>query len=160
MGYDWVEYETWQYHGHESLICETILLTWLTHCAAFRWRVVGYDWMIMRLDNTMDMTHSYVRHDSFLCWTWLILMWDMIYSHVWYARFIRPTYEEIMSHIVPHMNKRSIYVWNIRRDVPHMNKSCLTWRPTYEEIMSHMTSHIWINLVSHTLDSSVEYKTW
>ena len=27
-----------------------------------------------------DMTHSYVRHDSFICETWLIHMWDMTHS--------------------------------------------------------------------------------
>jgi len=28
-----------------------------------------------------DMTHSYVRHDSFICATWLILMCDMTHSY-------------------------------------------------------------------------------
>jgi len=35
-----------------------------------------------------DMTHSYVRHDSFLCVTWLIPMCDMTYSYVWRDSFI------------------------------------------------------------------------
>jgi len=30
------------------------------------------------------MTHSYVRHDLFLCETWLIHTWDMTHSYVWY----------------------------------------------------------------------------
>ena len=31
-----------------------------------------------------DMTHSYVRHDSFICVTWLIHVCDMTHSYVWH----------------------------------------------------------------------------
>jgi len=30
------------------------------------------------------MTYSYVRHDLFLCETWLIHTWDMTHSYVWH----------------------------------------------------------------------------
>ena len=35
-----------------------------------------------------DMTHSYVRHDSFICATWLIHMCDMTHSYVRHDWFI------------------------------------------------------------------------
>jgi len=39
-----------------------------------------------------DMTHSYVRHDSFICETWLIHMWDMTHSYVRHDSFICETW--------------------------------------------------------------------
>jgi len=38
------------------------------------------------------MTHSYVRHDSFICVTWLIHMCDMTHSYVWHDSFICVTW--------------------------------------------------------------------
>ena len=40
------------------------------------------------LENMRDMTHSYVRHDSFIRETWLIHMCDMTHSCVWHDSFI------------------------------------------------------------------------
>ena len=36
----------------------------------------------------VDMTHSYLWHDSFICVTWLIHMCDMTPSYVWHDSFI------------------------------------------------------------------------
>jgi len=35
-----------------------------------------------------NMTHSYVRHDSFVCETWLIRMWDMTHSCLLHHRCV------------------------------------------------------------------------
>ena len=39
-----------------------------------------------------DMTSSYVRHDSFICATWLIHMCDMTHSYLWHDSFICATW--------------------------------------------------------------------
>jgi len=45
-------------------------------------------WLI----HTWDMTHSYVGHDSFIRGTWLIHTWDMTHSYVGHNAFIRGTW--------------------------------------------------------------------
>jgi len=49
---------------------------------------VHVTWLI----HICDMTHSYVRHDSFICATWLIHTCDMTHPHVWHDPFIRMTW--------------------------------------------------------------------
>ena len=44
------------------------------------------------LMHTCDMTHSYVWHDSFICVTWLIHTCDMTHSYVWHDSFICVTW--------------------------------------------------------------------
>jgi len=39
-----------------------------------------------------DMTHSYVRHDAFICVTWLVHMCDMTHSYVWHDSLICNTW--------------------------------------------------------------------
>ena len=42
---------------------------------------------------------SSVRHDAFICATWLIHMCDMTYSYVRYVSFIRVTWLMYMTHV-------------------------------------------------------------
>ena len=45
-----------------------------------------------------NMTYSYVRHDSFICATWLIHMCDMTHSYVWHDSFICVTWDRKRIH--------------------------------------------------------------
>ena len=60
-----------KHNGAHSLICSKKNLIWdMTHKV------------------TTVMTHSCGRHDSFICDTWLIHMWDMTHSYVTQDSFI------------------------------------------------------------------------
>jgi len=56
---------------------------------------------------TWDMTHLYVRHDSFICETWLIYMWDMTHLYMRHDSFIceiwlihmQPTFKQTHSRL-------------------------------------------------------------
>ena len=54
---------------------------------------VRHDWFICVtwLIHMCHVIHSYVWHDSFICVTWLIHMCDMTHSHMWHDSFIRVT---------------------------------------------------------------------
>ena len=61
-----------------------------------------------------DMTHSYVRHDSFICVTWLIHMCNMAHSYVWHNSF--------MSHI------RMTNMWDMTHSFEgHASFICMIW---------------------------------
>ena len=45
-----------------------------------------------------DMTHSYVRHDSFLRETWLIPTWDMTHAYVRHDSFTTHSYVPQLTH--------------------------------------------------------------
>ena len=81
-----------------------------------------------------DMTRSYVRHDSFICENWLIHMWDMTHSYVWHDSFICVTW---LIHICDMTHS---FVWHdsFIRDMTHsyawhdsllwdMTHSYVTW---------------------------------
>ena len=56
---------------NKSLVCPNpiaISVTWLIHMC--------------------DTTHSYMRHDLFICFSWLIHTCDMTHSYVWHDSFI------------------------------------------------------------------------
>jgi len=92
------------------------------------------------------MTHSYVRHDSFICGTWLnidicfhwhllVHMCDMNQSYVWHDTF---TCVKCRVHMC---DMTRSYVWH---------KSC----HTYERVMSH----IWTRHVTHVKVSCLTYE--
>jgi len=62
-----------------------------------------------------DMTHSYVRHDSFICATWLIHMCDMTHSYLW---------EECSICVTWHVN------------MCNRTYTCVTW-------VGHELMHVW-----------------
>jgi len=47
---------------------------------------------VTELIHMCDMTHSYVWHNSFMCVTWLIHMRDMTHLYVWQDSFICVTW--------------------------------------------------------------------
>jgi len=91
-----------------------ILLRITTQVFIYKWdsfiwlaySVIHVTWLIQIWDMShsyvaQDVTHSYVRHDSFTCGTWLILMWDMTHSHVRHDSFtyvLWPNYIHIHAH--------------------------------------------------------------
>jgi len=81
--------------------------------------------------NLRDITHSYAWRDSFMCVTWLVHKFDMIFTTV-----KRPTPRPlscILSHlscILSHMVNSMSNIWV--SDATHMNESC----HTYEWVMS------------------------
>jgi len=60
------------------------------------------------------MTHSYVRHDSFICVTWLIHLCDMTHSYMWHDSYIRVAW-------LIHMRDM------IHPQVWHDSFICVTW---------------------------------
>ena len=59
---------------NDSFIC----VTWLIHMCC----MIGVSFRALPVIRMWDMTHSYVRHDSFIYGTWLIRMFDMTHSYV------------------------------------------------------------------------------
>jgi len=99
--------------------CERVMhirVTWLIRMCAMTHSYVRHDsfvcvpWRI----HTCDMTHSYVWHDSFICATWLIHMCDMNHSYVFCNSFI----------CVPWL----IHMCSVTRSyVCHDSFVCVTW---------------------------------
>jgi len=86
-----------------------------------------------------DTTHSYVRHDSFVCVTWLIHMCDMTHSYVWHDSFICVT--------------RLIHMW-------HDSFKRVTWLihmcdPTHSYVRKD--SSIWVTGKNESLPSRHEF---
>ena len=84
-------------YRHDWFICERhdsfTCVTWLMHISDTTLSCVRHDSFICERHDSficIDMTHSYVWHDSSICvtrllymWeTWLIHMWDMSHSYV------------------------------------------------------------------------------
>jgi len=86
------------YVGHDSVIC----VTWLIHMCdmshSYVWRALFvcvlhiyvcfiYVWEHVLVVNA-DLTAAQVGHDSFICVTWFIHMYDMFHSYMWCALFV------------------------------------------------------------------------
>ena len=86
-----------------------------------------------------DMTHSYVRHDSFMCETWLIYMWDMAPSYVRHDSFI--------------WERHGSFIWEMCILQTSSDVSCHTSmsRATYEWVMSQMyeSCHTSMSHITH-----------
>ena len=86
-----------------------------------------------RMDEACRRRHSYLRHDSFICVTWLIHMCAMTHSYVWHDSFI----------CVTRIWMTTSHMW--MSHVAHMNETCRT----YEWAMSN----IWTSHVIHMIES-------
>jgi len=84
-----------------------------------------------------DMTHSYMRHESFVCATWLMYMCDMTHSHVWHDSFTCVTWlihtcgmnHSHVRHDSHICAARLIHTCDITRwYVWHGSLMCVTWR--------------------------------
>jgi len=94
-----------------------------------------------------------MRHDSFICETWLIHMWDMTHSYVRHVSFIWDvTHSSVMCTVglglrqgVPRFSRRGMsHIWMSHAML--MNESCRT----YEWVMVH----IWMRQVVHINEMS------
>jgi len=93
------------YVRHDSF---TFVCVCVCKCICIGWRLlyaktpldVRHDPFICEtwLLHTWDMTHSYVRHDSFIRETWHNNMWDMTPSYVRHDPFICETWLRDMTH--------------------------------------------------------------
>ena len=64
-------------------ICGTLLIqSWDIQLWDMTRSCVGHSYSWARLIYTWDTKHSYVGHDSLICGTWLLHIWDMIHPHV------------------------------------------------------------------------------
>ena len=115
-----------------SVWLDAFCVTWL--CCSFIYSLicyshVGHDSFICGtwLIHMWDMTHSYMRHDSFICGTWPIHMLDMTHSYVmwWCCSLI------FCSFIQAHLILLPTYMW-------HDTFICGTWLIH----MSHSTSYL------------------
>ena len=117
----------WERYG--SFICET----WLIHM----WRdsfVCGH-WLIHTRfsrvsDRSVDMTHSYmrhdsyVRHDSFICETWLIHAWTLTHSYA------RTQFSRVLGRSVDMIYTCEtwlIEMWNMTNHMWHDSIKCGHW---------------------------------
>ena len=119
--------------------CSVLTAADLINCDAIYMRrhdsVICETWLI----HMWDMTHSYVRHNSLIYETRLIHMWDMTHWYVRHDSFICETW-------LMHM---CAYEWQ-PFICAHVHESCLT----YQWVMSHISmSH-----VSHINESCLIYQ--
>ena len=72
---------------------------------------------------TWDMTHSYVRHDAFICETWLMRMCNMTHAYVRHDAFICETW--------------LIHMWDMTQSIVR-HDSCKSWLITIHMGMSYI----------------------
>ena len=96
--------------------------------------------MWLKCVHMLDMTHSYVWHDSFICVTWCIDMcdvngsytwWNMTHSYVWHDLFIRVTW------LIHMCDMTRSYVW-------HVSFTCVTWRIHMCDVACTRESHAYM----------------
>jgi len=86
-------------------------------------------------------THSYVRHDSLICVTWLTHMCDMTHSYVRHDSFISETWLIRMCKKTRWCVIRHIHIWDMTHSyVRHDSLLCVTWL-THMWDMTH--SYVW-----------------
>ena len=127
LTYEWVMSHIWMSHvSHMNKSCRTLECQtsnmWMSHVAHMNESFHTYEYMCpchvglietnkRRLGRgILDMTHSYVWHDSFICVTWLIHLCDTqktSHTYDWFMSYIRrnhvtrtdetcPTYKWVM----------------------------------------------------------------
>ena len=101
-----------------------------------------------------DMTHSYVRHDSFICVTWLTHMFDMTHSYVRHDSFMCATWPNHKCNViewfryVAHMRTSQVrtHLWQWLADIAP-NISCgrtyvtVTYVRPYTYVHIHEQAH-------------------
>jgi len=100
-----------------------------------------------------DVTHSFVRHDPFLCPTWLVTMWDVTHSCVGHDSFLCGTW--------------LVTMWDVTHSyVGHDSFICGTWLiPIWDMTRYYMgrDSFIWCHVVdnvSYPMTHSVCHNSW
>jgi len=76
-----------------------------------------------------DMTHSYLRHDTFICATWRIHMCDMTHSYLRHDAFICATWHVHMCDMTHSYVRHDAFIcatWRIH--MCDMTHSYVTWR--------------------------------
>ena len=119
-----------------------------------------------RLFERRGRTHSYLWHDSCICATWLIHMYDMTLWETWGAERSFSTFQWVKLRINESCHIRMSHV-------THLNESCHTYEWVMSQIwMSHGTHmnelchlyewvllHIWMSHVTRIHESCYTY-TW
>jgi len=156
------------YHTYEWAMPHT----WMSHVAHINESCNIYEWKSCisaedRHSNTtsagVDMAHSYVRHDSFICVIWLIHKCDMAHSYVRHGSFVCVTQlihmcdmahpyvcrESCISLKDRHSNTTSAGVDKAHSYVRHDSFICVAW-PIHKWDMAH--SYVWYHsFISVTL---------
>jgi len=91
-------------------------------------------WYLIKM--VPHVTHSYVRHDSFICATWLIHKCNMTNSYVRHDSFISATWQIHMCDMTPLVRCLRWHastsfngdVWHDYSYVRHDSSICATWR--------------------------------
>ena len=90
---------------------------------ATTWHITRATWHI----HVWDLTHTYVRHDSFICVSWLLH--TTTHSYVWHN----------------FSNPRLIHMWDMTHtSVRHNLFTCVTWF-AYTMTHSHEWHDLWIS---------------
>jgi len=94
------------------------------------------------------MTHSYVRHDSFIRETWLIHMWNM--THVYVCNWVSPCILLMCLHVWYTRETWLIHMWDMTHSyVRHASFIGVTW-----------LIHMWNMTYSYVWHDSFICETW
>ena len=118
------------------------------------------------------MVHSHVKHDSFICVTWLIHMCDMTHPYVWHDSFTYLTYtilvyEFNMTHLRVWLDVFIFVTWLIHgfdrtiSYVWHDSFTCVTWPiQMYDMTYCNMYHDISIRDMTQTIWTMSRALTW
>ena len=142
------------YIAHSVLQCvvQSLQVCDMTLIWAFIWDT--------RLIRKCGMTHSYVRHDSFICATWLIHMCDMTHSYVWHDSLTCATWpihtcdmtNSCVRHDSFHLRHDPFYVCDMTHPyVRHDSFIRATWLTSCATWLIHMCdmTHSYVRHDSH-----------
>jgi len=110
-------------------------------CHTYEWVTNGSDmWR-----EKCNMTHPYVRHDSFVCVTWIIHMCDMTHTYVWHDSFVCVTWLIRMCDMTHPYTRHDLFVC-----VTCLARTCDTihscvWCDSF--VCGTWLNHIWTRLI-------------
>ena len=120
-----MKYETWLIH-----MCDmTQLCVWYDFVICVTWHLMRASILCDAYD-LCDITHSYVRHDSFACATWLSHTCDMTSSYVWHDAW------SICWFCVIH-----IHMWDMTQSMWDVTHSNVTHKHCSHHKCEHVMSH-------------------